>query len=46
MKFPDLHQAKEKLVHNLADKEGIFSETIRVVASPYRICPQSAHIDH
>jgi galactokinase len=34
------------MVHALADQKGVSPKTIKVVASPYRICPLGAHIDH
>ncbi|MEW6184437.1 MAG: galactokinase family protein [Thermodesulfobacteriota bacterium] len=46
MNFPDLSQVKEKLVQTLIDQKGVGPAAIRVVASPYRICPLGAHIDH
>jgi galactokinase/galacturonokinase len=46
MKFPDLAHAKENIVHALAAQKGLPPEHIKVVTSPYRICPLGAHIDH
>ena len=46
MKFPDLIQEKEKLVETFRREEGVPLEDIRILASPYRICPLGAHIDH
>ncbi len=46
MEFPDLIQARQKLVETFGREEGIPLEDIRILASPYRICPLGAHIDH
>ena len=46
MEFPDLNQAKEKLIETFEREEGVALEDIRILASPYRICPLGAHIDH
>ena len=46
MEFPDLIQKKEQLIEAFRREEGIPLEEIRVLASPYRICPLGAHIDH
>jgi len=46
MKFPGLQKYKENIVNQLAGKLGLPRENIEVVASPYRICPLGAHIDH
>jgi galacturonokinase len=46
MEFPDLIQAKEKLAETFGRQEGVPLEDIRILASPYRICPLGAHIDH
>ncbi len=46
MNFPDLNQAKERLIESFADEAEIALSDIRVIASPYRICPLGAHIDH
>lgn len=46
MEFPTLDQAKEKIIHTLAKNESLSPTDIRVVASPYRICPLGAHVDH
>jgi len=46
MQFPNLDQAKGKIVNALAKKEHISPADILVVASPYRICPLGAHVDH
>ena len=46
MEFPDLLQAKEKLIDIFSYKEEISSDDVQVIASPYRICPLGAHIDH
>lgn len=46
MEFPDLIQKKERLITLFSQDEHVHAETIRVIASPYRICPLGAHIDH
>jgi len=46
MEFPDLIQEKEKLIETFGREEGVPPEDIRILASPYRICPLGAHIDH
>jgi len=46
LEFPDLFQAKEKLTDVFSREEKISSDDVKVIASPYRICPLGAHIDH
>jgi len=46
MEFPDPTREKSKLVDALVRKEDLSADKIRVIASPYRICPIGAHIDH
>ena len=46
MEFPDLATAKEKLTEFFRHEKKIGPSDIRVIASPYRICPLGAHIDH
>ena len=46
MEFEGLTTEAEKLATIFAAETGIDSEKIRTVASPYRICPLGAHIDH
>ena len=46
MEFPDPTRVKSKLVDALIRKEDLSADKIRVIASPYRICPIGAHIDH
>ena len=46
MEFERLTTEAENLVTKFAAETGIAHEKIRVVASPYRICPLGAHIDH
>ena len=46
MEFPDLKQAKKKLTDFFWNEKKISPSEIRVIASPYRICPLGAHIDH
>ncbi len=46
MEFPDILQEKEKLIDTFSHEEDIPADKVRVIASPYRICPLGAHIDH
>lgn len=46
LEFPNLLQEKEKLIDVFSYEEEIATDKIRVIASPYRICPLGAHIDH
>jgi galacturonokinase len=46
MEFPDLTAAAEKLIECFSSERQIAPADIRVIASPYRICPLGAHIDH
>jgi len=46
LEFPDLHNEKGKLVDTFCSEEKIAPEEVQVIASPYRICPLGAHIDH
>lgn len=46
MEFPDLKQQKDKLIDLFSYEQEIAPEKIQVIASPYRICPLGAHIDH
>lgn len=46
MEFPDLNQQKEKLIDLFSYEQEIAADQISVIASPYRICPLGAHIDH
>lgn len=46
MEFPDLMQQREKIVAAFCLEEGVSADNIGVIASPYRICPLGAHIDH
>jgi galactokinase len=46
MKFEHLVTEAKKLTAAFAAETGIAREKIRMVASPYRICPLGAHIDH
>jgi galacturonokinase len=46
MEFPQLAREKEKLSAVLAAQTGRAAKEIRVIASPYRISPLGAHIDH
>ena len=46
MYFPDLEPAKNLLLETFAREEEIPSPDVRIIASPYRICPLGAHIDH
>lgn len=44
--FPDIDMAAGTLRERLASEEALSPEDIRVLVSPYRICPLGAHIDH
>lgn len=46
MEFPELLPAKKKLTDFFWKEKKISLSDIRVIASPYRICPLGAHIDH
>lgn len=46
MEFECLTTEAENLTTVFAAETGIAREKIRTVASPYRICPLGAHIDH
>ena len=46
MEFPDLLQKKKNLVNLFSSEEEISADKVHVIASPYRICPLGAHIDH
>ncbi len=46
LEFPDLLQKKKNLVNLFSSEEEISADKVRVIASPYRICPLGAHIDH
>ena len=46
MNFPDLAQEKEKIIETVCRAEDAPRQEVRVIASPYRICPLGAHIDH
>jgi galactokinase/galacturonokinase len=46
LEFPDLHQEKAKLTDVFSNEEEISADDVKVIASPYRICPLGAHIDH
>ena len=46
MEFERLTTEAKKLKTVFAAETGIAHEKIRMVASPYRICPLGAHIDH
>lgn len=46
MEFPDIFREKEKLLDAFLQRETIAREKVRVITSPYRICPLGAHIDH
>ena len=46
MHFPDLNQEKDKLVATFSREDNFPPDDIQVVASPYRISPLGAHIDH
>ena len=46
MEFPELSSEKEKLAGIFATETGQAVEKIRIIASPYRVSPLGAHIDH
>jgi len=46
MIVPDLIREKEKLVATFSREHKVPLQDIRVIASPYRISPLEAHIDH
>ncbi len=46
MEFPAISQLKEQLIDSFTTEQQIAPAEISVIASPYRICPLGAHIDH
>jgi len=46
MEFPDLVQTKEKIADLFFAEQEMATDDVCVIASPYRICPLGAHIDH
>ena len=46
MEFPDIIEEKKRLADMFCRVEQVAGDDVRVVASPYRICPLGAHIDH
>ncbi len=46
MEFPELAREKEKLLGIFAAETDQAPQKIRIIASPYRISPLGAHIDH
>lgn len=46
MYFSDLRHAKNLLLETVVREEKIPPGSVRIIASPYRICPLGAHIDH
>jgi galactokinase len=46
MEFPDIAQEKEKLIDEFSYERGIPAADVRILASPYRVSPLGAHIDH
>ena len=46
MEFPDLVQAKEKITDLFFAEQEMAADNVSIIASPYRICPLGAHIDH
>ena len=46
LEFPDINQQKTHLIADLCQERGKEAGDVTVVASPYRICPLGAHIDH
>ncbi|MGQ9729833.1 MAG: GHMP family kinase ATP-binding protein [Candidatus Zipacnadales bacterium] len=43
---PDLHDRAQRLITKVAEFARVPCEQVRVVRSPYRICPLGAHVDH
>jgi len=46
LEFPDLLLQKKKLTDVFSYEAGLPAADVKVIASPYRICPIGAHIDH
>jgi len=46
LEFPDILQKKEELIDTFSHEEKVSADKVHVIASPYRICPLGAHIDH
>jgi len=46
LEFSDLLQKKKNLIDLFSSEEEISADRVRAIASPYRICPLGAHIDH
>ena len=46
MEFPAISQLKEQLIESFSAEQQIEPAEVSVIASPYRICPLGAHIDH
>jgi galactokinase/galacturonokinase len=46
MEFPAIEHIQTSLVDELTRQNKVSRRTVRVIASPYRICPLGAHIDH
>ncbi len=46
MEFPDIGQQKQQLIDVFSYEQEIPADQVTVIASPYRICPLGAHIDH
>lgn len=46
MEFPDIGQQKEQLIDAFSAEQQLAPAEVSVIASPYRICPLGAHIDH
>jgi galactokinase len=46
MEFPDLLQQKQKMIDLFSYGKMMDQNSVSVIASPYRICPLGAHIDH
>ena len=44
--FPPIEESAAELRNRLADEEALATDKIRLLVSPYRICPLGAHIDH
>lgn len=46
MEFPDLAREKQRIIEKFSREIDVAPVDIHVIASPYRICPLGAHIDH
>ena len=46
MEFSDFNIEKKALIDEFSQEQNVPVESVKVVASPYRVCPLGAHIDH